>query len=338
MKEKARQNLVYLLSYLSKLSAANIMAPDEAPEGTTTRALLGVLQYIVRHRPFLVWLENVRAVEKLFTFIHRLLREAGYVVHCFTLEANRYFAPESRLRCYIVAVHRSFMPGIPRPSEPDAKRRRLQLDLCERSWAGNVQATLDLLTSSEHLPLAGCLMPLDSEVLRRIAESIDAPSDVIDESQTWCRRHDALFKAAGYPGRPGRTQRRRFRQRLRHAVSRLMFDLLSPREQDLVIYCTLKYWKDGADGEVVVDVSQDSLRLHSANDMLTCLTTNSRPWLVRDQRLVSGLEMLCMQGMTFEFAPQMTDFADHHLRRLAGNAFCAPQALAMLTATALSLV
>ena len=90
--------------YLASLSPSNIMDPPEwlEPVGSTMPSLLGSLQYIWKHRPPLVLLENVKASKQIYTELKSLLSHLGYILSELTIDSAKHFIPQSRVRVYVI--------------------------------------------------------------------------------------------------------------------------------------------------------------------------------------------------------------------------------------------
>ena len=78
-----------------------------------------------------------------------------------------------------------------------------------------------------------------------------------------------------------------------------------------------------------VDVSQTITRApHSCSEQIPTILPGSRFWSLSRQRLVTGVELMALQGL--DFVADRVEMSSMQLADLAGNAFSGPTVLAVL--------
>jgi hypothetical protein len=112
----------------------------------------------------------------------------------------------------------------------------------------------------------------------------------------------------------------------RESASTRWLDALPQRQRE-ALYCTLERRKKCEATLTSVDLYQSIHRVFLGhNDILSTLLPHSRIWIVREHRLLTGLESMRAMGMPLGIleAAANAGTSDAVLRDLAGNAFCAP--------------
>ncbi len=82
--------------------------------------------------------------------------------------------------------------------------------------------------------------------------------------------------------------------------------------------------------DLIVDVAKSAERAPSCVGECPCLVPNSKPFRRWAGKVLGPQEVLGLQGIWKEDFPQLGTFSDVFLRNLAGNAFTATVALAVL--------
>ena len=330
LNDEAGQNLGIILEWLKKLSIADGLAcaDEDMPSGTTAETLLATLQYVLKHKPSMVLMENVKAFLALSNELMRLFKQMGYAVRFVEVNSRDFGVPQSRPRVYMIACNRIALPMMPQIQSSE-------FGGYEKRWGDSVDTTLNALKAHRRNAIDDYLLPMDSPELLSVIDDMTVPTNPDENTLIWPARHDQLFKSIDCPGRPGLKQLHAFRAALSHDTSRRMFDCVCRRQQEIILFFTLLWVKSGRLGEWAVDTSQNLWRLgkEPTPDQIPCLTGTSRIWLVRAQRLLIGEECLAIQGINRHDVcswkmPNMV------LWSLAGNAFTGTVAAAVFYAGA----
>jgi hypothetical protein len=185
------------------------------------------------------------------------------------------------------------------------------------------------------------LLPLNSLALLQIINALPIKlSDDISNDVKWPAEHDAMFKNAGFSnGRPTDKYMDAFRSNLGHPMSKMMFDRLARRAQEVVVYFAMLRKRQGITGqgkEWIVDISQNLPRVggveQSRPDVVPCLTGSAMLWCVGRQRWIVGVEAMRLQGMAVKAVRSVMELPQSLASDLAGNAFNANAALSALLA------
>lgn len=138
----------------------------------------------------------------------------------------------------------------------------------------------------------------------------------------WHGNHAILFNKRNWI-RPTATKLATFAKGLKDGLARRMFSALPLRCKEIVFYYAKVVAQEKLVCELVIDVSQCGLRSCPKQDALGCFTGTSMLWMVQAQRLVTGLEMLAVQGLTEARIAGIRDVKDSCLANFAGNSFSA---------------
>lgn len=100
------------------------------------------------------------------------------------------------------------------------------------------------------------------------------------------------------------------------------FQALGLREQQVVCFFdVVDPMSNNGGEEKTVDISQSIDRCSMQTSRVSCLTTGSKHWLRRRQRLLIGIERLGLQGILFSRHPSVVrQLSESTARHLSGNA------------------
>ena len=327
MNDAAAENLCIIIDWLKTLSIEDDLASESVPDGTTAITLLATLKYVLRHKPTIIMIENVKAFLMLKDELCRLFREMGYAVHFVSVNSNTFGVPQSRPRIYLFACNRLGLPEMPHIWSPEFLAFQTR-------WGDRIDRSLTSFKQTSCADISDFLLPHSSADLKGFVHELSMPKELPEETVKWPDRHTELFKSIGCPGRTGRRQRAAFRSCLSDEMSQLMFDRLCVRQQEIVIFFSILWTRAGVSCEWAVDTSQNLWRLgkEPTMDMVPCLTGTSRIWLVRSQHLMMGEECLGLQGINRNDFHGWHKFPNSLLWSLAGNAFTGGVAAAVLYA------
>ena len=183
------------------------------------------------------------------------------------------------------------------------------------------------------MSVSSCLLPADSEYFAAECEGIPR-THVDDDYKGWVKHHTNLF-AEKNMRRPSAAQLDSFADGLCSPGMAAWFKSIALREKEVAWY-----WSSLAkptDEESYVDLSQSIYRSSPMVGAMMTFTEYCRPWMVTAQRILTGREMLALQGMSPRSMTRGT--SDNTLCVLAGNAFnasCAMGALVALTSFGVS--
>ena len=330
LNDEAGNNLAEILQWLKKLDIGNGLecSDEDMPNGTTAITLLATLKYILKHKPGVVMVENVKAFQALEPELRRIFLDLGYALCFLQVNSTEFSVPQSRPRIYMVACNRDALPTMPH-IRSDAFRE------FEQQWATKMVSYLSSLKTRYMADIEDYLFPGDSPILWETVWNMTTAVNPPEKDLKWPPRHLELFKSIDCPARPGPEQFRKFYDGLKSDISRTMWEKLCTRQREIIVFFSILHARAKLTCEWAVDTSQNLWRLGKdpMPDQLPCLTGTSRIWLVREQRLLIGEECLAIQGINrCELVSWPESFSNLLLWSLAGNAFTGEVASAVFYA------
>jgi len=291
-------------------SGLNNEKQDIDANGESGRTFRGMLQWVNKHRPPVVILENVCSApwEKVVQYFD----EVGYDANFVRLDTKEFYIPHTRTRVYLMATPygTSKKEHIPEKWIETVKQLR-------RPWSS---------------PFEAFLLPTDDEHIHRARLELAAAKLQRDGNQR-------------KPTDWGRCESRHARARQEEELGNLRpltawqeagvckgLDwtwndwLLAQTERvvDLLEISTLRMAKDGIDAgykACIWNVSQNVDRQtgSSRTALAPCLTPNMIPWVTNRGGPVTGREALALQGIPVREL-LLTSENEDQLADLAGNA------------------
>ena len=265
--------------------------------GSTGSTLKGLLGYLWRHRPALVFLENVAGILTRTRFgtpmdaIKRLFTTCGYELEWAFVNSSDYMLPQRRRRVWMWASLKS-----------------------ECALDGTLSLLRQLRLDS--IPVALFLDVSEAEVGAAVASVTRAPKMKVFK---WRASHAAFQK------------RHRLVEFL--GIDSQWFVRLSERERDVLRLYYALFARQGVDLRSVdwfLDVSQGIGRVPVGRGICPCLCPNGRVWSTLRGRLLTGREKMSLQGLVCgDDYPAWQSFSDRQLSDLAGNAFSTTVCLAV---------
>lgn len=290
-------------------SGLNNEKQDIDANGESGRTFRGMLQWVNKHRPPIVILENVCSApwDKVVEYFAEIDYDAQYQ----RLDTKEYYIPHTRTRVYLFAT----------PMDKDTSH-------LPEKWATTVRDLRRPWSS----PFEAFLLPADDTNIHRARLDLAAAKFYRDGTQR---------KATDW----GRCESRHARARQEEALGILRpltswqeagvckgLDwtwndwLLSQTERvlDLLEISTLRMAKDGIDAgykACIWNVSQNVDRQtgSSKTALAPCLTPNMIPWVTNRGGPVTGREALALQGIPVREL-LLTSESEDQLADLAGNA------------------
>ena len=152
------------------------------------------------------------------------------------------------------------------------------------------------------------------------------------EEPKWLKIHPAVYAAHNVAFRlPDEGDDRKFGKAFSALPAREKSIVLLDYELDEQVNSVV--CKQGKDSkEMIRDLTQSVKRSRLMSDMMPCITTGFKGWRKNARRLVSGRECMNFQGLFPELFPAFDQFTRRQLIAIGGDAFCMPQALALLLA------
>lgn len=301
----------------------------------TGSTLSGGMQYIRRHRPKLVFLENVAALDDINRTsgisnadeLFHMFRLLGYHLFSAIYDARSHGAPQRRTRWWGVAVRLR-----------DDSLTDKDLVICNELTAD----FLDVLSQVEMLPapLDTILMEEGSDELASWEESCrrhgggddDGENDEADKAQQqqqqkWPDFHKEVFRMACLRHPPVFTM-----HYTQEELARI--DVLPDRAKEVVLYLDLTLGRVVLPGmeEQVVDVMQSINRVPKVTGATPCILPKAFLWLRGRMRLMQANECLAAQGLPLYTRQELANFSHVEVADLAGNAFCANTCMAFVIA------
>ena len=304
---------------LSKLSQDQAPGALPANKGSTGSTLAWLIDHLREHQPPIYIGENV---EELMTtagnmhYLQAAMHDIKYSVMMRILVSSKFTSPQNRKRTWIVALHLRLCKLTPQEA---------------RTLLEQVFATVEKLMEESPTPLREFVLDDESEYLKCLRKSKAARMQADDCDNKWQKQYPAMLAKQGI-----RTTKAYPPQDIRQSVD---YDLLCERQR-LVLGYELKMDPDATS----VDCYQTMGRAFIGHDgILSTLVPGSNVWVRMEgmNRLLCGREHMYVQGMPRSFPVEqlMKDFdiSDHMLKDLAGNAFSAQVAMAVLIAVILNL-
>lgn len=287
---------------------------EEPLKGTTAPTLIGALQYIRKHLPEYVLMENVVGVKKITLDLEELFKKLGYAFFATdTMDPTEYGLPIHRPRVYFGARRCNSLRANPQTYGSDVLAVVTRLSQAFREQTPMTLETFLLADPQDY----HSKLPLSS-------------ADDGSAADKWCLKHEKAFEALGR-GRPSGCELAKFAQGTPCAAMSKWFLAQPLRSQEIAFYGSLCVPTAGS--ECQVDLSQTIERAHIAGSStpdlgLHTFTARTVSWLVRSRRLLSGLERLAMHGLSPSVVHRVQrtsreDFTDAFLGDLAGNSFAA---------------
>lgn len=331
LSEQGRAGLKHTLDAIFDLT----VEPEYDEKETTVPCLRGLMKYVVRHLPFVVWVENVLGILRklgLFSLVDKLIEFFalhGYLTWTTTGSPPEAQVPMRRPRFFGSFVHAPQLIGAP---HKQVQGSLAELNLVFRRAADACMASLK--QGSQTHCIEDYMLPHDSEVCKKWADKLSDSSEtkVGGKMLGWETEHDAAFLAAGF-SRPTAEDYATMISAW-DEVSKKMFGAMCPRSRELIFYFTMVRAKAGDGHGLILDVSQSMRFLTQGKEgTCTCLTENGQPWVLGLNHLVLGCEAMALQGASDEDFPRMGDSSNRLLISLAGNAYNGPFFTMILTAT-----
>ena len=255
--------------------------------------------------------------------VRKALRQAGYVVRSFVLHPWMFGSPQSRGRVWICAVRGRLLARL-----AGVSMNRPNVDTVGRIWQEALSRYISrfvghpLMCLRKHF--ASHSWQLKGDLLNPAKRDSPAVSSS-GSGMKWVNGHIHMFDIRG----------KAWWTESEYSHSRDVFEgfnTLTFREFD-----SMEIRRDSCGvANSVVDVSQSLVRCTPggenkdvgglAGDICPCITPNGRFWSIPDRRLLSGLETLRVQGITFPEQREkemLLSFSQNQVQDLAGNAFSA---------------
>lgn len=291
-------------------SGLNNVKQDIDANGESGRTFRGMLQWVNKHRPPVVLLENVCSApwDKVVQYFAEIDYDANYL----RLDTKEYYIPHTRTRVYLYATptHRGDREHLPEKWMETVKALR-------RPWSSSFEAFL---------------LPADHPDIHRARLDLAATKFHYDGSQR---------KATDW----GRCESRHARARQEEELGNLRpltawkeagvckgldwtwndwLQAQTERVVDLLEISTLRMAKEGIDSgykACIWNVSQnvDRQAASSRTALAQCLTPNMIPWVTNRGGPVTGREALALQGIPVREL-LLTSENEDQLADLAGNA------------------
>ncbi|KAI1483020.1 hypothetical protein F4774DRAFT_406188 [Daldinia eschscholtzii] len=278
--------------------------------GTSGQTFFSMLKYVKDHRPKVVILENVMGApwkqtsDIWFPFI-------GYKAVFVKADTKDYYIPQTRNRNYLLAIDKKVF-GEEAASEIANRWYDLMKDLVRRasapvnSWL--LSPTHPLTERARQDDSEKALNPTyDAEWERSKARAI-----LVREKEELGHSHPLTNWSLTQPGQPY------------DRMDRLVILTQSKRVLDCIDINHLRALKAGYDSRFknrIHDLSQniDRTNINTAFGITGCITPAGIHWVTDQCRLLSGYEMLGLQGLPLNRLQFATE-VQQELRDLAGNA------------------
>lgn len=280
--------------------------------GTSGQTFFSMLKYVKDRRPKVVILENVmgapwkNTADIWFPFV-------GYKAAFVKADTKNFYIPQTRNRGYLVAVDRGVFEG------------KIADDIIDR-WSSLM--TRDLVRRAS-TPINSWLLPSAHPLTERARQDdsekalapVSKPADwerskarhlLVREKEGLGESHPLTNWSLSQPGQ------------LYDRMDRLVTLTQPKRVLDCIDINHLRALKKGYDSRFknrIHDLSQNVDRTHinTPFGITGCITPNGIHWVTDQCRILSGFEMLGLQGLPLnrlEFATETQE----DLRSLAGNA------------------
>ena len=273
---------------------------DDMAEEASVKTFKGVLQLIDTQQPDWVILENTKDMQKEekesgkasnLDVAIRELQSRNYSVLHKVLKSYCFGLPQRRVRLYFLCIRNDDKFHAKSPADT-MDRVAKSLDMMVLPPPKAEQFLLD----KQH--------PLCRAHLCHMQKNDEAKKD--KEGTKWVGKHQEYAEKKGlrWPLKPG--------PKTKHSP---WFQALSHRKQEVVIIGEMS-------GKTMLDASQSLQQLVSSEDLVPTLLPGSQLYHYGDgvQRILTGNEHLGLQGFPWPRMPNLSDFSNHQLADLAGNA------------------
>ena len=327
------------VSHMNRHACSSKSCISEASK-RTGRTFQAVLQYCERHRPGVVILENVTAIEDIdpesmqsnAEVCCSLLQGLGYQVFTKAMTPQLHGVPHRRNRFWFVALLMSY----------DALAKEAYT-FSQPMW-NTFQEALDSITLTPPM-LPDFVLGADDAELRlwqqhRLemrektvkaeelaasqASQVSVESDLPDDCE-WPELHKSMF----------RSNKKRYPVNLRliyDSKQLAALQVLPQRQREIVAFWDLTK-PPPPDEEEVLDLAQGISRTPNCQGSVPCILPNSVLWLRRAFRLLEPSECLCMQALPLLPFASLQHWSTAEIMSLAGNAFCGANVMALLLAS-----
>jgi site-specific DNA-cytosine methylase len=321
-------------------------------QGSTGKTYFGIMSYLKKHRPLIMFLENVRALlgtNKSRDNIMALIRDAaslGYLVLYICVDAAAYGLPQQRLRAWLSLVKISHDAILP-------MNLKQELDLTMTSmrclsppnledmffaegsddyifWAKHVlsatkkQGKARRVRQCKLKPRWRLQRKMHLLSTRARPGSAPARNKGKNRGSKWPVQHKAAFERQGLRWPPvGDVDPK----------NEFTSSCLPDRSREMLMYDEALFPRSELGSRRIVSLGQTIGRMRGTSGIINCIYPQAGYWERKAQRPVFGAELLRAQGLATEMAPAIRSFGDRFLGVLAGNAFSAAAAIPWAIAT-----
>lgn len=298
---------------------------EQLEKSCSLRTYVGVRKLIKETTPKLVILENVENIantdvvakasdKNYMTNLEVVLgdlRSMGYAATAVPVSSVTFGIPQTRTRYFFMAIKKD--------SDPDKTVASLNrsTDVLEQFELGCTDA-LSYLLPHEHIQVEQLLGHKQQEAESREDSAVNTK---------WQASHMAMAEKMGvvWP-LPVDDE----------LASSEFFQTLTQREKELIIFTKLSNDRRNKGDRLVefVDLSQSAGRTPcSAANVVPTLLPGTKLWSLSKNRMLTGMEHMCLQGLVFcEADRKFVGFSHNQLCDLAGNAFTGPAFMGVLIA------
>ncbi|SNX86341.1 uncharacterized protein MEPE_05050 [Melanopsichium pennsylvanicum] len=275
--------------------------------GESGRTFRGMLEWLMRHKPTLVILENVKNAPWV-SVAETIVAEAGYDVgFSNTFDTKNYYIPHTRQRGYLLACRNN-----------------------KNSLPQNWELITNLLMRPASSPLDAFLLPTDDPRIQRVrrqfahGQGLSKGRSTIDWSKCQSRHERARDEEELGKTRPLTAWEEGGTCKMSHDGWNEWAVRQPERVTDLLDITTLRFAALGQDPiykSKIWELSQNVDRNVAASrpGIAPCLTPSGIPFLTSRGGPLIGLEALSLQGLPLDEL-LLTRETDDQLQDLAGNA------------------
>ncbi len=275
--------------------------------GESGRTFRGMLEWVMRHKPTLVILENVKNAPWVGV-AETIVADAGYDVgFSNTFDTKNFYIPHTRQRGYLLAC-------------------RNNKDSLPQNW----ELVTAMLMRPASSPLDAFLLPTDDPRIQRVrrqfahGEGLSKGRSTIDWSKCQSRHERARDEEELGKTRPLTAWEEGGTCKMSHDGWNEWAVRQPERVTDLLDITTLRFAADGVDPiykSKIWELSQNVDRNVAASrpGIAPCLTPSGIPFLTSRGGPLIGLEALSLQGLPLDEL-LLTRETDDQLQDLAGNA------------------
>ncbi|SPO28811.1 uncharacterized protein UTRI_05124_B [Ustilago trichophora] len=275
--------------------------------GESGRTFRGMLEWVMRHKPTLVILENVKNAPWVGV-AETIVSEAGYDVgFSNTFDTKNYYIPHTRQRGYLLACRNN-----------------------KNSLPQNWELITNVLMRPASSPLDAFLLPTDDPRIQRVrrqfahGEGLSKGRSTIDWSKCQSRHERARDEEELGKTRPLTAWEEGGTCKMSHDGWNEWAVRQPERVTDLLDITTLRFAAMGQDPiykSKIWELSQNVDRNVAASrpGIAPCLTPSGIPFLTSRGGPLIGLEALSLQGLPLDEL-LLTRETDDQLQDLAGNA------------------